>query len=77
MHNLVKVENETTLFKDVVSKVVINKDNTAYENYMQQRARLKAEQQQLKQNTEDIQELKKDIGDIKDMLSIILNSIQK
>jgi hypothetical protein len=38
----VKVENETTLYKDVVSKVVINKDNTAYENYMQQRARLKA-----------------------------------
>lgn len=77
MHNLVKVENETTLFKDVVSKVVINKDNTAYENYMQQRARLKAEQEQLKQNTNDIQELKKDIGDIKGMLSIILNSIQK
>lgn len=77
MHNLVKVENETTLYKDVVSKVVINKDNTAYENYMQQRARLKAEQEQLKQNTNDIQELKKDIGDIKGMLSIILNSIQK
>jgi hypothetical protein len=73
----VKVENETTLYKDVVSKVVINKDNTAYENYMQQRARLKAEQEQLKQNTNDIQELKKDIGDIKGMLSIILNSIQK
>jgi hypothetical protein len=77
VHNLVKVENETTLYKDVVSKVVINKDNTAYENYMQQRARLKAEQEQLKQNTNDIQELKKDIGDIKGMLSIILNSIQK
>lgn len=77
MHKLVKVENETTLYKDVVSKVVINKDNTAYENYMQQRARLKAEQEQLKQNTNDIQELKKDIGDIKGMLSIILNSIQK
>ena len=77
MHNLVKVENETTLYKDVVSKVVINKDNSAYENYMQQRARLKAEQEQLKQNTNDIQELKKDIGDIKDMLSVILNSIQK
>jgi len=77
VHNLVKVENETTLYKDVVSKVVINKDNSAYENYMQQRARLKAEQEQLKQNTNDIQELKKDIGDIKDMLSVILNSIQK
>jgi hypothetical protein len=77
VHNLVKVENETALFKDAVSKAVINKDNTAYENYMQQRARLKAEQEQLKQNTNDIQELKKDIGDIKGMLSIILNSIQK
>lgn len=77
MRNLVRVENETTLYKDVVSKVVINKDNTAYENYMLQRSKLKAEREQLKQNTDDIQELKRDIGDIKNMLSMILNTIQK
>lgn len=74
---MIKVENESSLARDSVSKAVINTDMVGYETYLQQRERLLAERNAVKQNTQDIQELKQEIGDIKGMLTIILNSIQK
>ena len=78
MHNeplLLKVENETSLARDSVSRAVINTDTTGYETYLEQRNRLIAQKDAVKQNTQDIQELKQEIGDIKGMLEQILKRV--
>ena len=57
MHNgegLIKVENESRLFRDPISKSVINKDDSAYNKYLQQRQRLIKTQAEVEKNTTDI-----------------------
>jgi len=72
---MIKVENETSLARDSVSKAVINTDMVGYETYLQQRERLLAERNAVKQNTQDIQDLKQEIGDIKGMLEQLLKRV--
>ena len=72
---MLKVENESSLARDSVSKAVINTDMVGYETYLQQRERLLAERNAVKQNTQDIQDLKQEIGDIKGMLEQLLKRV--
>lgn len=74
---LMKVENETGLYRDPVSKVVINKDDISYNKYLQNRQRLINAQQQVEKNTTDINDIKKEVSEIKSMLVTILANIQK
>lgn len=74
---LLKVENETGLYRDPVSKVVINKDDNLYNKYLQNRQRLINAQQQVEKNTTDINDIKKEVSEIKSMLVTILANIQK
>jgi hypothetical protein len=80
VHNtqlLIKVKDDTSLARDSLSKAVINTDTVGYETYLEQRNKLLAEKRAVEQNTKDIHELKQEIGDIKGMLTTILNAIQK
>jgi type I restriction-modification system DNA methylase subunit len=74
---LMKVENETGLYRDPVSKVIINKDDISYNKYLQNRQRLINAQQQVEKNTSDINDIKKEVSEIKSMLVTILANIQK
>lgn len=74
---LMKVENEIGLYRDPVSKVVINKDDISYNKYLQNRQRLINAQQQVEKNTTDINDIKKEVSEIKSMLVTILANIQK
>ena len=78
MHDkLLKVENETSLYRDSSSKAIINKDNAAYEKYMLQRKRILETQKTIEQNSKDIANLKDDLCDIKNMLAILVANSQK
>ncbi len=72
-----KVENEIGLYRDLVSKVIINKDDISYNKYLQNRQRLINAQQQVEKNTSDINDIKKEVSEIKSMLFTILANIQK
>jgi hypothetical protein len=74
---LMKVENEIGLYRDPVSKVIINKDDISYNKYLQNRQRLINAQQQVEKNTSDINDIKKEVSEIKSMLVTILANIQK
>lgn len=77
MHNdLLKVENETRLARDPVSRAIINTDNDGYKTYIQNRDRKQAMENAVKQNSEDIQSIKEELGDIKNMLSVLVANIQ-
>lgn len=76
MHNqYVKVENETELIRDSVSKAIINTNVVEYETYVQQRQRMIAEKEAITKNTHDIEELKEEISDMKSILKQILERV--
>lgn len=78
MHNgLLKVENETRLYRDPVTKSVINTDDVGYKKYLQQRQKLLKTQETVEQNTNDIKSIKEELSEIKGMLATIVASIQK
>lgn len=78
MHNdMLKVESEARLLRDPVSRAIINTDDEGYTNYINNRARRKELQNTLTRHDEDIQNIKQELGDIKQMLSILVANIQK
>ena len=68
-----KVEDHPELSRDEYSKGVTNIDNDAYTKYMQGAIVRKERNTTLMSNTEEINNLKEDMLEIKDMLRQIIN----
>ena len=77
MHNVLKVENENSLYRDLSSGAIINTDSSAREAYLKQRENILRTREATEKNTKNIQELKGEISDIKQMLAQILHNVQK
>ena len=69
----VKVESHPELRRDEWSKGITNVDNTAYNNYMQGALARKSRNKTLEENTKEINNLKEDVSEIKDMLPQLLS----
>ena len=69
----VKVESHPELRRDEWSKGITNVDNTAYTNYMQGALARKNRNKTLEENTKEINNLKEDVSEIKDMLQQLLS----
>ena len=69
----VKVEGHDNLVRDVRSKAIINTNTTEYQLYM---ARIRARERQgdaIRNTVKEINDLKKDIYEIKNLLKEVLN----
>lgn len=77
MLDKIKVDNEPSLYRDLSSGAIVNKDYSAREAYLKQRENLLRTKEISEQNTKDIEELKGEISDIKQMLVQILANVQK
>ena len=75
--NQLKVENENGLYRDMSSGAIINKDTSSRDAYLKQRENILKSREATEKNTKDIQELKGELGDIKQMLAQILQNVQK
>ena len=71
--SIVKVEHYPELRRDEYSKGITNIDNDAYSNYMQGALTRKQRNATLQSNTEEINNLKEDMSEIKDMLRQLIN----
>ena len=69
----VKVEHHPELRRDEWSKGITNVDNDAYNNYMNGALTRKQRNATLESNTEEINNLKQDMSEVKDMLRQLLN----
>ena len=69
----VKVEHHPELRRDEWSKGITNVDNDAYTNYMNGALARKNRNQTLEENTKEINNLKQDLSEVKDMLRQLLN----
>ena len=68
-----KVESHPELAKDEYSKGITNIDNDAYKKYMQSAMTRKERNALLETNTKEINNLKEDVSEIKDMLRQLIN----
>ena len=68
-----KVESHPELAKDEYSKGITNIDNDAYKKYMQSAMTRKERNAILETNTKEINNLKEDVSEIKDMLRQLIS----
>lgn len=69
----VKVEHYPELRRDEYSKGITNIDNDAYTRYMHGAVVRKQRNSTLEENTKEINNLKEDVSEIKDMLRQIIS----
>ena len=70
----VKVEHHPELRRDEYSKGIANVDNDAYTKYMNGAIARKQRNAILESNTEEINNLKEDVSEIKDMLRQLISN---
>lgn len=73
MDNFVKIENSTSLVRDMTSGAIINTNRAAKEAH---RRKMRAQmdlKEQVHQNAEKIENIESDISEIKQMLMLLVN----
>lgn len=70
---LLKVKGEDGLVRDPNTHAILNTNNKEYETYIARKNAAKAQREQLERQAKEIEELKNGMGEIKQMLSILIN----
>jgi formiminotetrahydrofolate cyclodeaminase len=72
MTHFLKVEGNDSLVRDISNKAVINSNVKEYQSYIEKRNMMHIQKEELKKQSQEINNLKKDMSEIKDMLSILI-----
>jgi hypothetical protein len=73
MQAFVKVKDKDGLVRDLSSGAIINTNASDYENYVKKRDASKQLRKDLDQHSEQINNIKNDISEIKQMLVTLIN----
>ena len=68
-----KVKGHTNLVRDLKSQAIINTDSDAYARYMARKAKQQKKDDEVRKVIREVNELKGEIREIKDMLKGIAN----
>ena len=68
-----KVKGHTHLVRDLKSQAIINTDSDAYARYMARKAKQQKKDDEIRKVVREVNELKGDIREIKDMLKGLTN----
>jgi len=69
----IKVKGHTHLVRDLKSQAIINTDSDAYARYMARKAKQSKKDDEMRKVVREVNELKGEIREIKDMLKGIAN----
>jgi hypothetical protein len=72
MTQLLKVEGNASLVRDVSSNAIVNTNLSEYNEYMMTKQVAIARVERVNQQTEDINNLKQDVAQIKEMLTMLI-----
>ena len=72
MTEYLKVEGNDSLVRDTSNKAIINTNVKEYYSYVEKRNMMLKQKQELDKQSQEITNLKKDMSEIKDMLSILI-----
>jgi chaperonin cofactor prefoldin len=72
-----KVEGDPSLVRDANTMAILNTNGTEYENYIRRRQSLMSDKEQLATQAQEINNIKEDLSEIKQMLSALLHDRTK
>ena len=75
MTNHIPVEGKVGLYRDSDSTAIINRDKKAYIDYMKRKKIAESKNSELNQMKEDLDNVKSELGDIKGLLSTIVQKL--
>ena len=75
MKNYTPVEGKSGLYRDSESSAIINRDKKAYLAYMQRKKDAENKNLELNKMKEDIDNVKGELGEIKDLLSTLVQKL--
>ena len=71
----IPVEGKIGLYRDSDSTAIINRDKKAYLDYMKRKKIAKIKNSELNQMKEDLDNVKSELGDIKGLLSTLVQKL--
>jgi hypothetical protein len=71
--DFLKVEGNDGLIRDVSSRAILNTNSKEYESYLARKNAAKAQKQELERQGNELKELRSDISEIKELISILIN----
>ena len=75
MSDFVPVEGKSGLYRDSDSTAIVNKDKKAYLDYMQRKKIAENKSDEFNKMKEDLDNVKGELGDIKDLLSTLVQKL--
>ena len=75
MKNQVPVEGKLGLYRDSDSSAIINRDKRAYLDYMQRKKVAENKNNELNKMKEDLDNVKGELGEIKSLLSTLVQKL--
>ena len=75
MKNYTPVEGNSSLYRDKESTAIINRDKKAYLAYMQRKRESENKNLELEQMKQDIDNVKGELGEIKGLLSTLVQKL--
>ena len=75
MKNYTPVEGNSSLYRDTESTAIINRDKRAYLDYMQRKKVAENKNSELNKMKEDLDNVKGELGEIKGLLSTLVQKL--
>jgi hypothetical protein len=73
MSDYIKVDGKDGLVRDMSTRAIINTNKSDYQNYLNRVAGIKENQRQIEEHSQDINNIKTELSDIKQMLLMLIN----
>jgi len=68
MNHFLKVEGHASLVRDTTTGAILNNNRTEYQEYLDRKRKVEAREAEISQHTEDINNIKNELSDIKQLL---------
>ena len=73
MTRIVKIEGKDGLVRDISTSAIINTNRSEYQNYINRRDAALSKQRQFEEHSEEINNMKTELSEIKQMLLLLIN----
>jgi hypothetical protein len=74
MNEFLKVEGHASLVRDKATGAILNNNRTEYEQYLDRKGKVEAREAEISQHTEDINNIKNELSDIKRLLQQLVST---
>jgi len=74
MNHFLKVEGHASLVRDTATGAILNNNKNEYEAYLAQKRRTEAREAEISQHTEDINNIKNELSEIKQLLKQLVST---